>query len=104
VLDPDVVLRADTTAVEANAARRSGGAPNLSPEVRGVDMVANIFKGRAAGAQAALVDGAAGAVWAPGGQPRAVVGFTIARDRIVEIELLADPERLRQLDLVVLDD
>jgi RNA polymerase sigma-70 factor (ECF subfamily) len=104
VLDPDVVLRADAAAVEVNAARRAGGAPNLSPEVRGADTVANIFKGRAAGAQAALVDGAAGAVWAPGGQPRAAVGFTIARDRIVEIELLADPERLRQLDLAMLDD
>jgi RNA polymerase sigma-70 factor (ECF subfamily) len=55
-------------------------------------------------ARPALVDGAAGAVWAPGGQPRVAFGFTIADGRVVEIELLADPERLRQLDLAILDD
>jgi RNA polymerase sigma-70 factor (ECF subfamily) len=33
-----------------------------------------------------------------------VFGFTIADGRVVEIELLADPERLRQLDLAILDD
>ena len=49
------------------------------------------------------MDGAAGAVWAPGGQPRVVFGFTVADGRIVGIELLADPERLRQLDLAILD-
>jgi hypothetical protein len=43
-------------------------------------------------------------VWAPGGRPRVVFGFTITRARIVEIDLVADPERLRRLDLAVLDD
>jgi hypothetical protein len=51
-----------------------------------------------------VVDGAVGAVWAPGGQPRVVFGFTITRGRIVAIDILADPERLDQLDLAVLDD
>ena len=46
----------------------------------------------------------AGAVWAPGGRPRIVFGFTITRGKIVAIDLVADPERLRQLDLVVLGD
>jgi hypothetical protein len=50
------------------------------------------------------VNGAAGAVWAPGGRPRVVFGFTITGGKVVGIELLADPERLRELDLVVLDD
>jgi hypothetical protein len=50
------------------------------------------------------VYGAAELVWAPGGQPRVVFGFTIAGGRIVEIELVADAERLRQFDLVVLND
>ena len=45
-----------------------------------------------------------GAVWAPGGRPRVVFGFTITRGKIVEIELLADPAHLRRLDLAVLDD
>jgi hypothetical protein len=43
-------------------------------------------------------------VWAPGGRPRVVFGFTITHGRITEIDILADPERLRRLDLTVLDD
>jgi hypothetical protein len=38
-------------------------------------------------------------VWAPGGEPRVVFDFTIVNDKIVEIEILADPERLRELDV-----
>jgi RNA polymerase sigma-70 factor (ECF subfamily) len=94
LLDPDVVLRADPAAVQAGA----------GAEVRGAREVAGTFSGRARFARPALVDGAAGAVWAPGGQPRVVFGFTIADGRIVGIELLSDPERLRQLDLAILDD
>jgi hypothetical protein len=44
-----------------------------------------------------------GLVWAQGGRPRVVFGLTIARGKIVEIDLVADPERLRHLDLAVLD-
>src|SRR6266545_4418351 len=94
VLDPDVVLRADSAAVAAGASR----------EVRGARAVAETFKGRARAAQPALVNGAAGAVWAPGGQPRVVFGFTITRGKIVAIDLLADPAHLAQIDLVVLDE
>jgi RNA polymerase sigma factor (sigma-70 family) len=94
VLDPAVVVRADRAAVLVGADR----------EVRGAPAVADTFSGRARFARPALVDGAAGAVWAPGGRPRVVFAFTIAGGRIVEIDLLADPERLRQLDLAVLDD
>lgn len=53
---------------------------------------------------AALIDGAARAVWAPGGRARVVLGFTIVDGKIVGIELLADPEHLRRLDLTTLDD
>jgi RNA polymerase sigma-70 factor, ECF subfamily len=94
VLDPDVVLRADGATVHAGASR----------EVRGATAVASTFSGRARGAQPALVNGAMGLVWAPGGQPRVVFGFTITRGKIVEIDLVADPERLHQLDLEVLGD
>jgi hypothetical protein len=44
-----------------------------------------------------------GFVVAPQGQPFAVFGFTVARCRIAEIDILADPARLRELDLTVLD-
>lgn len=94
VLDPDVVLRADRAAVQMGA----------SEEVRGAAAVAETFKGRARAAQPALVKGAVGLVWAPGGRPRVVFGFMITRGKIVSIDLIADPERLRQLDLAVLND
>jgi hypothetical protein len=45
-----------------------------------------------------------GAVWAPGGRPRVVFGFTITRGKIVGIDLLADPTRLGRLEVAVLDD
>ena len=51
----------------------------------------------------ALVNGAAGAVATIAGQPVAVIGFTISRGKLVEIDVLADPERLGRLDLAVLD-
>jgi hypothetical protein len=94
VLDPDVVLRADPAAVQAGASR----------EVRGAAAVADTFSGRARAAQPALVNGAVGLVWAPGGRPRVVFGFTIMRGKIVEIDVVADPERLRRLDVAILDD
>jgi RNA polymerase sigma-70 factor (ECF subfamily) len=95
VLDPEVVLRADRGAVPAGASR----------EVRGAAAVAKrAAKGRARAARPALVNGAAGVVVAPRGRPFSVMGFTVARGRIVEIDAFADPERLRQLDLAVLDN
>ena len=93
-LDPEVVVRADREAVRMGA----------SGEVRGATAVAETFAGRAQVTRPALVDGEVGAVWASGGRPRVVFGFTISRGKIVEIDLVADPERLRQLDLTVLDD
>ena len=94
VLDPDVVLRADRAAVQAGASR----------EVRGAAAVAETFKGRARAAQPAIVNGAVGLVWAPHGEPRVAFGFTIIAGKIVEIDLVADPERLGQPNLVILKD
>jgi RNA polymerase sigma-70 factor (ECF subfamily) len=51
-----------------------------------------------------LVNGAAGIViWLPDGRPFSVLGFTVAHGKIVEIDVLADPARLRQLNLSVLN-
>jgi RNA polymerase sigma factor (sigma-70 family) len=95
VLDPDVVLRADRGAVDA-------GAPG---EVRGAPAVARrAAKGRARAARAALVNGVVGVVVAPRGRLLMVLGFTIRGGKIVEIDILADPDRLRRLDLSYLDD
>jgi hypothetical protein len=97
VLDPDVVLRADSGAVRVGA--------STSREVRGAPAVAKrAAKGRARAARPALVNGEVGVVVAPRGRLLMVLGFTISGGKIVEIDAIADPERLRQLDLVVLDD
>ena len=101
VLDPDVVLRADAAAVEASLARRADGAPTLAPQVLGADAVAAIFKGRAQAARLAVVDGAPGLVFAPGGQPYAVFEFGIKDGRIVEISLTSNPDVIRKLDVSI---
>src|SRR5262245_19270690 len=102
VLDPDVVLRADAAAVMGSAAREAAGAPKLAPEVRGAAAVAEAFAGRARGAQLALVYGAVGAVWAPGGRPRAVFRFTVLDGKIAGIDVIVDPKGVRGLEVVVL--
>jgi RNA polymerase sigma factor (sigma-70 family) len=93
MLDPQVVLRADAVAVRM-------GAPG---EVRGAGDVAAAFSGRARAAQPALVDGAAGWVWAVAGQPRGVFAFTIVDEKIVGVDVVADPERLRGMRVTVLE-
>ena len=94
VLDPEVVLRADRAAVRLGA----------SGEVRGAQEVAETFSGRAQAARPALIDGAAGAVWAQGGRPRVVFGFTIAGGKIVGIDMLAESARLHGLDVALLEN
>ncbi len=97
LLDPDVVLRADSGALPSPPSRVVRGA-------RAVAQLALGFAELAPFARPALVNGAAGIVTAPGGKPFSVAGVTIKDDKIVEIDILADPERLARLDLVVLDD
>jgi RNA polymerase sigma factor (sigma-70 family) len=96
VLDPDVVVRSD-----GGAAR-----PSLTTVVRGAEAVARramSFARLSPYVRPALVNGAAGVVVAPRGVPFSVMGFTVAGGRIVAIDSLSDPERLRELDLTVLD-
>jgi RNA polymerase sigma factor (sigma-70 family) len=96
LLDPDVVLRSDDTA----AAKGRGAAAAL---VRGAADVAGTFSGRAKAAKLALVDGNAGAVWVHQGEPQVVFRFTIDAGRITSLELLADPDYLRDVELTVLE-
>ncbi len=104
ILDPDVVVRADQVAVDWAAAGRAAGAPPLSRTVRGSPAVAKIFSGRAKAFRLAIVDGAVGAATAPGGQARGVFGFAIEGGKIVEIEILADPETVGRLEVNLLDE
>jgi RNA polymerase sigma factor (sigma-70 family) len=96
VLDPDVVLRADRGALPPGASRVIRGAKAVAEGALAFSRVAQF-------ARPALVNGAAGLVTAPHGRPFSVMGFTVAGGKIVEIDILADPARLRQLDLAVLN-
>jgi RNA polymerase sigma factor (sigma-70 family) len=88
VLDPDVVLRADAAAVAAGAVA----------EVRGASAVAETFKGRARFAQAALLDGVPGAVWAAGGQVRAAFVFRFEGERVAGLEIVMDAETIASME------
>ena len=96
VLDPDVVLRADSRGVSIGAPRVVRGAANVA---RG----ALAFSRLDIEVRPALVNGAVGTVTLRDGRPFAIAGFTIRNRRIVEMDIFADPERLSRLDLAVLD-
>jgi RNA polymerase sigma factor (sigma-70 family) len=90
LLDPDVALRADAAAVQAGAT-----------EVTGAAAVAETFAGRAKAAQPALVDDEVALVWAQGGVPRVVFALTILDGKIAEINMVADPERISELEITL---
>jgi RNA polymerase sigma factor (sigma-70 family) len=92
VLDPDVVLRAE----HAGAFTEVRGAAAVGRSALGFAWLATF-------AHPVLVNGTAGLVAAPKGRPFSVLGFTVARGRIVELDILADPARLRRLDPAVPD-
>jgi RNA polymerase sigma factor (sigma-70 family) len=96
LLDPDVVLRVDRGAVRARPSREVRGAPAVARQASSFARLTRI-------ARPALVNGAAGFVVAEGARPIAVACFTVTGGRIVEIDLLADPARLRELDLSALE-
>ena len=92
VLDPDAVMRSD-----GGAAR-----PGLSQVVRGATAIAGraiTFAQPSAVLRPALMKGAAVVVVTVGREPVSVMGFTVTAGKIVEIDVVADPDRLRRLDL-----
>ena len=90
VLDPDAVFRSDASAVAL------GGGPGDGMLV-GAGAIAEAFMGRAQTAESAVLDGVLGAVVAPGGRMLLVLEVAIENGRIVEIDAVADPERLAHL-------
>jgi RNA polymerase sigma-70 factor (ECF subfamily) len=103
VLDPEVVLRADAVLVEQRWEDAGGGTPRFEKEMRGAATVAKMFSGRAKTALPALIDGDVGLVLAPGGPPRAAIAFTIEEGKIVEIDLIGDPKRMREFKFTMLE-
>jgi RNA polymerase sigma-70 factor (ECF subfamily) len=94
VLDPDIVLRADSLAVRM-------GTPE---EVRGARSVAAIFSGRALTAQPALIDGGVGVAWSVDGHLRVAWDFIIRDGKVIHIDMLAAPDTLRDLEFTTLGD
>ena len=95
MLDPNAVVRADygptlTASLEAH------GAENVAAQ-------ALLFRRFAPGARPAMVNGTAGLAVFTGDRPYAVLAFSIRNERIVEIDILADPDRLARIDFTVLD-
>lgn len=91
VLDPGVVLRNDRVSVPQ--------------EVRGTRAVAEqLMWGRAKAAKPALVNGEVGVVIAPGGQLLLVLDLAYADGKIVGIDVISDPARMQELDLVALSE
>jgi len=101
VLDPDVVLRADRGALPAGASRVVRGAEAVAGQALAFSRSRRLLPL----VRPVLVNGGPGFVSrSPDGRPLSVVGITVAGGRIVEIDILADPERLRGLNLAELDE
>jgi hypothetical protein len=87
-------------------ARASRAASSRWVEIHGAEAVANRAQSYSRldlVIRPALVNGAPGVVTTRDGEPLSVGAFIVREGRIVEIDFLADPERLRQLDLTALD-
>jgi RNA polymerase sigma factor (sigma-70 family) len=95
VLDPDAVLRAD------------GGLTGLSQQVQGAETIASqalLWSRVDLTMRRALINGAAGIVAFLHGRPFSIAAVTVKNGKIVEIDFLADPQRIARLALEVLDD
>lgn len=95
ILHPDVLLRADKEASPAGRAVELRGALAVA---RG----ASAASVRSRFTQPALINGSVGLIMAPRGRLFLALGFTVVDGRITEIDVIADPERVRDLDLAVL--
>jgi RNA polymerase sigma factor (sigma-70 family) len=97
ILDPDVVVRADTGRLPLR------GSAAVTRGAEGVAAQALRFRALAGGARIASVNGAPGYVVFSGNRPFAILGFSFARDRIAEIDILVGPERLARVDLSAIE-
>jgi RNA polymerase sigma-70 factor, ECF subfamily len=95
LLDPEVVRRADRTALRAGAAAELRGGRAVAEETATNARVARF-------AAPALVDGRVGLVVAPRGRLLVAIALTVKGEKVSEIDAIADPWRLRRLDLAVL--
>jgi RNA polymerase sigma factor (sigma-70 family) len=97
VLDPDVVLRVDLGPLLVGGSREVRGAAAVARQAVTYSQLGILT-------QPALINGAAGSVSFRDGRPFSIGGVIVRGGKIVEMDILADPARLRELDLSVLDD
>jgi len=97
VLDPEVLVRADRAAVPRGSALEVHGAAVVAKQALTASRGARF-------AQIVLVNGAVGVIVAPRGRLRLVITFKITGEKIIEMDVIADPVRLRQFNLAVLND
>ena len=102
LLDPDVVLRIDAGARYPAASMVIHGAATVAKQAR--RGLTSILARQAVHVSPALVNGAAGVVVTMDGRPMSVMGFTIDAAKIVEIDAVADPDRVRRIAAAVLTD
>ena len=96
VLDPDVVLHSDAVASPSGAALTVRGAAAVAGGARAASA-------RARYGSIALVNGAPGLIMAPRGRLMIALALTFSGDKISQIDVIADPDRLAALDLALLD-
>lgn len=93
LLDPNVVLRADREALSSQT----------PAEIHGASAVAErALAGRSKFAEVAMIDGKAAVIVTSGRHLRRALLFTISRNKIIEIDVVANRERLRQLEIAPL--
>jgi RNA polymerase sigma-70 factor (ECF subfamily) len=97
VLHPDVILRVDSGPSRPSASRVVRGAVAVARQAR-------LGANPAALLHPALINGAAGVVITLDGQPHGVMAFTVVNDQIVELDIIADTERIRRVASAVLND
>jgi RNA polymerase sigma-70 factor (ECF subfamily) len=97
VLDPEVIVRSDGARLRLPTETTIRGAEAVAAQAIRFTRLSPFVR-------PALVNGVAGVVVAPGGEPFSVMAFTVRGGRIVAIDALSDPIRLRQLDLASIDD
>jgi RNA polymerase sigma-70 factor (ECF subfamily) len=96
LLDPDVVLRVDDALQDAGGQLEFRGVAAIVERCRNLTRVARFCR-------VALLDGTPGLVMAPRGRLARAIVFSFSGDKVIHIEVLGDPARLRRLDVTVLE-
>lgn len=99
LLHPDVVLRADQTAIKVSTANKAKGAPQFAAQISGAESVANTLKGSAQGAQLSIINGYAGASWGMNGKTMVAFCFVVSDGKITAIDVVMDRQSIDNLDI-----